>query len=55
MESTKYILASPETHETQRVAEIKALSYEERLYRMFALIEVSFELRNAALIQSKNK
>ena len=55
MESTKYILASPETKEARRVEEIKALSYEERLYRMFALIEVSFELRNAAIIQSKNK
>jgi hypothetical protein len=40
---------SPEIQEARRIAEIKALSYEERIKRLFALIEISFKIRNGKL------
>lgn len=44
---------SPEVLEAKRIAEIKSLSYVERLERLFAIIEVSYMMRNAAKIQNK--
>jgi hypothetical protein len=44
---------SPEALETKRIAEIKSLSYVERLERLFAIIEVSYVMRNAAKNQNK--
>jgi hypothetical protein len=38
---------SPEVHEARRIAEMKALSYEERIKRLLALIEISFKIKNA--------
>lgn len=38
--------ASPEVKEANRIAEMKALSYEERIKRLFALIEISFKIKN---------
>ncbi len=45
----KLNFASPEILEARRIAEIKALSYEARIKRLFALIEISFKIRNAKL------
>lgn len=39
--------------ERKRIAEIKSLSYLERLERMMAIIEVSYMLRTATRIQYK--
>ncbi len=44
---------SPEVLEAKRIAEIKSLSYVERLERLFAIIEVSYMMRNAAKSQNK--
>jgi hypothetical protein len=44
---------SPEVLEAKRIAEIKSLSYVERLERLFAIIEVSYMMRNAANNQNK--
>jgi hypothetical protein len=45
---------SPEVLEAKRIAEVKSLSYVERLERLFAIIEVSYLMRNAANFQIKN-
>lgn len=45
--------ASPKVLEEKRIAEIKSLSYVERLERLFAIIEVSYMMRNAANHQNK--
>ena len=44
---------SPEILEAKRIAEIKSLSYVERLERLFAIIEVSYMMRNAVNHQNK--
>ncbi|PWA09305.1 hypothetical protein [Flavobacterium laiguense] len=44
---------SPEVLEARRIAEIKSLSYVERLERLFAIIEVSYMMRNAAKNQNQ--
>ena len=46
---------SPEELEKKRIAEIKSLSYLERLERLMAIIEVSYMLKTARKIQSKNR
>jgi hypothetical protein len=46
---------SPEVLEAKRIAEIKSLSYVERLERLSAIIEVSYMMRNAAKIQKDGK
>lgn len=46
---------SPEVLEARRIAEIKSLSYVERLERLFAIIEVSYLMRKAAKSQNKIK
>ncbi|PJJ08870.1 hypothetical protein CLU83_2175 [Flavobacterium sp. 1] len=46
---------SPEVLEAKRIAEIKSLSYVERLERLFTIIEVSYMMRNAAKIQKDKK
>lgn len=55
MEISKLNYASPEVHEARRIAEMKALSYEERIKRLLALIEVSFKIRSEAKSQLKSK
>jgi hypothetical protein len=45
--------ASPEILEARRIAEIKALSYEERLERLFVIMEVSYMMRVAYENQKK--
>lgn len=44
---------SPQILEAKRIAEIKLLSDVERLQRLFAIIEVSYMMRNAAKNQNK--
>ncbi len=44
-----------EVLEAKRIAEIKALSYIERLERMFALIELSYKVRTAKKNKLKQK
>jgi hypothetical protein len=44
---------SPKIIEAKRIAEIKSLSYVERLERLFAIIEVSYMMRNAFNYQNK--
>lgn len=46
---------NPKELEAKRIAEIKSLSYAERLERLMALIEVSFALKNAPKRTSSNK
>ena len=41
--------------EARRIAEIKSLSYVERLERLFAILEVSKMLRSGIKIQAKSK
>ena len=53
MEAYKLNHASPEVIEQQRIAEIKSLSYQERLKRMMALIKLSYMLRTAPKQQKK--
>ncbi|MBP4143119.1 hypothetical protein J3S90_15045 [Flavobacterium sp. P4023] len=43
----------PEELEAKRIAELKALSYFERLERLMAIIEVSYMFKTAKKIQSK--
>ena len=44
---------NPKDLEEKRIAEIKALTYLERLERFFAVQEFTFKLKNAKIIQSK--
>lgn len=53
METDKTIEANIKAMEKKRIAEIKSLSYLERLERMMAIIEVSYMLRTATKIQYK--
>ena len=45
----------PEKLETKRIAEVKSLSYVERLERLMAIIELSYTLKNAPKIYSLKK
>ena len=51
MKISKLNYTSPETHEASRNAEMKVLSYEERIKRFLVLIEVSFKIINEAKSQ----
>jgi len=44
---------NPNELEAKRIAEIKALSYAERLERLMAIIEVSYALKNAPILYRK--
>ncbi|WP_195760039.1 hypothetical protein [Flavobacterium sp. LC2016-23] len=46
---------TPKELEAKRTAEIKSLSYLERLERLMAIIEVSYTLKMATVIQSKKR
>lgn len=47
MKKNNSFYANPEVHQARRIEEIKALSYEDRIKRLFALIEISFKIKNA--------
>ncbi|MFD2938905.1 hypothetical protein [Flavobacterium notoginsengisoli] len=44
---------NPKELEAKRIAEIKSLSYLERLERLMVLIEVSYTLKSGKIIKSK--
>jgi hypothetical protein len=44
---------NPKELEAERIAEIKSLSYAQRLERLMAIIEVSYALKNATKIYRK--
>jgi len=46
---------TPKDLEAKRIAEIKTLSYLERLERLMSLIEISYTLKTAKVIQSKRR
>lgn len=55
MKNTALRFGTPEELEAKRIAEIKSLSYLERLERLMAIIEVSYTLKTAKVIQSKKR
>lgn len=55
MEKSVLIFGSPHELEAKRIAEIKSLSYLERLERLMSLIEISYTLKTAKVIQSKKR
>jgi hypothetical protein len=55
MKNTTLRFGTPEELEAKRIAEIKSLSYLERLERLMAIIEVSYTLKTAKVIQSKKR
>ncbi|MFH6957596.1 hypothetical protein ACHRV1_09320 [Flavobacterium aquidurense] len=46
---------TPKELEANRIAEIQSISYLERLERLMAIIEVSYMLKTAKVIQSKKR
>ncbi|MBS7253052.1 hypothetical protein [Flavobacterium branchiicola] len=46
---------TPKELEAKRIAEIKSLSYLERLERLMVIMEVSYTLKTAKIIQSKKR
>lgn len=55
MEKLKLNHASPIILEAKRVAEIKNLTYAERLERLSALIKISYMLKSAKRVETKNR
>lgn len=55
MGSSKLNHDNPKSLENRRLAEIKKLSYAERLERLFAILEVTYMLQTAKKIQFKTK
>lgn len=53
MKTSVLSFGSPQELEAKRIAEIKSLSYLERLERLMAIIEVSHMLKTAHKLQSK--
>lgn len=46
---------NPKSLENKRLAEMKKLSYTERLERLFAILEVTYRLQTAKKVQFKTK
>ncbi|WP_164515273.1 hypothetical protein [Flavobacterium ustbae] len=55
MKNVMLNFGSPKELEARRIAEIKSLSYLERLERLMTIIEVSYKLKSAKIIQSKKR
>jgi len=55
MKKSVLSFGTPKELEDKRIAEIKSLSYLERLERLMAIIEVSYALKTAVVIQSKKR
>lgn len=55
MEKIVLNFGSPKELEAKRIAEIKSLSYLERLERLMAIIEVTHILKSGKIIQSKRR
>lgn len=54
-ETSKLRHGNPEILEQQRIEEIRNLSYQERLERLFALLELSNMLSQAEKIENSNR
>lgn len=55
IENAKFDFSSPEEKEKRRIAEIRSLSYNERLERLFALLEVSNMFANTQVLKKGPK
>ena len=55
MKNNMLSFGTPKELEAKRIAEIKSLSHLERLERLMAIIEVSYMLKTAVVIQSKKR
>lgn len=55
MKKSVLSFGTPKELEANRIAEIRSLSYLQRLERLMVLIEVSYTLRTAKVIQSKKR
>lgn len=55
MKNNVLSFGTPKDLEAKRIAEIKTLSYLERLERLMSLIEISYTLKTAKVIQSKKR
>lgn len=55
MKTTVLNFGAPKELEERRIAEIKGLSYLERLERLMAILELSYMLKTAKKIQPKNR
>lgn len=53
MKNISLNFGNPKELEAKRIAEIKSLSYVERLERLMAIIEVSYTLKSGKVIQFK--
>jgi hypothetical protein len=53
MQASKLNNAHPKILEQQRIAEIKSLSYLERLERLMAILEVSYMLKKGIKVEPK--
>ena len=53
MEKSKLNNAHPQELEKRRIAEIKALSYVQRLERLMAILELSYMMKNAGKSSGK--
>lgn len=42
--------ANPEIHQLRKIEEIRALSYEDRIKRLLALIDISLKIQNSKKI-----
>ncbi len=55
MKNNLLSFGTPKELEAKRIAEIKSLSYLERLERLMVIIELSYTLKTARVIQSKKR
>lgn len=51
VQNAKFDFSSPEEKEKRRVAEIRSMSYSERLERLFALLEFSKMFANGKVVK----
>jgi hypothetical protein len=51
MKQSTLFFANPEVHQLRKIEEIRALSYEDRIKRLFVLIEISIKIKNSKSIK----
>lgn len=54
-ESGKLNYSNPEEKEAKRIAEVKSLSYLERLERLMAILEISFLVKNGTKMKNNDQ
>ena len=47
MKQSTSFFANPEIHQLKKIEEIRALSYEDRIKRLFVLIDISIKIKNS--------